>query len=160
MLAAAVVTTLVATGAAQAAAAPANPAGGTAPFQVLDPQAWQNPDTMTWNDYKAVPGKNWADPSVSGSVRNFKIALVALDYPDETFAVSQRARSTVFGNPQSVATNIPRADVPKFYQDFLNTPNTLNKGHTLHEYWMQDSNGRYGVDLTGFGPYQIGRAHV
>ena len=45
VLAAAVVTTLVATGAAQAAAAPANPAGGTAPFQVLDPQAWQNPDT-------------------------------------------------------------------------------------------------------------------
>ncbi|WP_431906718.1 M6 family metalloprotease domain-containing protein [Micromonospora carbonacea] len=155
VLAAVLAGTLVATASTQAAAAPANPAGGTAPFQVLDPQAWQNPDTMTWDDYQAVPGRNWADPSVRGSIRNFKIALVALDYPDQTFAVSQRARSTVFGNPQSVAANIPRADVPKFYQDFLNTPNTLNKGHTLHEYWMQDSNGRYGVDLAGFGPYQM-----
>ncbi|MEK8106313.1 dihydrodipicolinate synthase family protein [Micromonospora sp. M12] len=86
---------------------PGQPAGGTAPFQVLDPQAWQNPDTMTWNDFKAVPGKTWADPSVSGSVRNFKIALVALDYPDETFAVSQRARSTVFGNPSPSRPTFP-----------------------------------------------------
>ncbi|MFI6759996.1 M6 family metalloprotease domain-containing protein [Micromonospora sp. NPDC050417] len=143
----------VATG--PASAAPANPQGGNGPFQVLDPQHWQNPDTMTWDDYKAVPNKNWADPSVRGSVRNFKIALVTLDYVDQPFVVTQRARSTVFGNPQATAQNIPRAQVPQFYQDFLNTPNDLNKGHTLHEYWMQDSNGRYGVDLSGFGPYQM-----
>ncbi|MFK3980814.1 M6 family metalloprotease domain-containing protein [Micromonospora sp. NPDC050397] len=136
-------------------AAPANSQGGTGPFQVLDPQHWQNPDTMTWDDYKPVPNKDWADPTVRGSVRNFKIALVTLDYVDQPFVVTQRARSTVFGNPQATAQNIPRAQVPQFYQDFLNKPNDLNKGHTLHEYWMQDSNGRYGVDLTGFGPYEM-----
>ncbi|MFI9526179.1 M6 family metalloprotease domain-containing protein [Micromonospora rosaria] len=154
-LAAVLAGTLVVTAGAQASAAPGNPAGGNGPFQVFDPQNWQNPDTMTWADYRDVPGKNWADPTVKGSERNFRIALVTLDYPDQPFAVTQRARSTVFGNPQAVAANIPRANVPKFYEDFLNTPNTLNRGHTLHEYWMQDSNGKYGVDLTGFGPYQM-----
>ena len=30
----------------------------------------------------------------------------------------------------------------------------------MHEYWMEDSGGRYGVDLTGFGPYQMpGKVH-
>jgi len=45
--------------------------------------------------------------------------------------------------------------VPKFYLDLLNTPNELNQGHTLHEYWMGDSFGKYGVDLTVFGPYKM-----
>ncbi|MBF9134564.1 M6 family metalloprotease domain-containing protein [Plantactinospora sp. S1510] len=156
VLVAAVVTALVAAAAATpATAAPGNPSGGTGPFEVLDPQSWQNPDTMTWDDYVAVPNRNWADPAVSGSVRDFRIALVTLDYPDQPFVVTQRARSTVFGNPQSTAANIPRDQVAGFYTDFLNTPNDLNKGHTLHEYWMQDSGGRYGVDLAGFGPYEM-----
>lgn len=146
---------IVPTGGATATAAPGNPAGGGGPFEILDPQYWQNPDTMTWDDWVPVPGRNWADPTVTGSVRNFDIALVTLDYPDQPFVVTQRPRSTVFGNPQATAANIPRSQVAQFYTDFLNTPNSLNRGHTLHEYWMQDSNGRYGVDLTGFGPYEM-----
>ncbi|MEU3456315.1 M6 family metalloprotease domain-containing protein [Micromonospora sp. NPDC006766] len=156
MLIAAVATALAASVATvPASAAPGNAAGGTGPFEVLDPQYWQNPDAMTWDDYRPVPNKNWADPTVKGSSRNFKIALVTLDYTDQPFVITQKAKSTVFGNPQSTAANIPRDQVPKFYQDFLNTPNSLNKGHTLHEYWMQDTNGKYGVDLTGFGPYTL-----
>ncbi|WP_422770026.1 M6 family metalloprotease domain-containing protein [Plantactinospora sp. WMMC1484] len=157
-LAAGLVATLVAGaagGTTPAAAAPGNAAGGTGPFDVLDPQAWENPDGMTWDDYVTPPNTNWADPAVAGSVRNFDIALVTLDYPDQPFVVTQRPRSTVFGNPQSTAANIPRDQVAGFYTDFLNTPNELNRGHTLHEYWMQDSGGRYGVDLTGFGPYEM-----
>ncbi|MDG4786566.1 M6 family metalloprotease domain-containing protein [Micromonospora sp. WMMD1102] len=138
-----------------ATAAPGNPAGGNGPFDVLDPQSWVNPDGMSWDDYVTPPNTNWADPGIAGSVRNFKIALVTLDYPDQPFVVTQRPRSTVFGNPQSTAANIPRDQVATFYTDFLNRPNDLNRGHTLHEYWMQDSNGRYGVDLTGFGPYEM-----
>jgi len=45
--------------------------------------------------------------------------------------------------------------VPKFYHDLLNVPSELNEGHTLHEYWMGDSFGKYGVDLTVFGPYRM-----
>ncbi|GII58752.1 peptidase M6 [Planotetraspora thailandica] len=121
----------------------------------IDPQNWKNPDHMTWADYKKVPGTNWADPAVKGSTRTFKGALVLLDYSNQPFVVTQPQGSTVFGNPSAQAHDIPRDQVAKFYQDFLNTPGKLNNGHTLHEYWMEDSQGRYGVDLTGFGPYSM-----
>ena len=143
------------------------------PFAVLDPQDWVNPDNvsqllqslqeprtdcnlkMTWNDYVAVPSTNWNDPSREGSVRNFNIALVVVDYPDEDFIISQSPHSTVFSNPQDLASGIARGDVPSFYHDFLNKPQELNHYHTIHEYWMEDSGGRYGVDLTAFGPYRM-----
>lgn len=68
--------------------------------------------------------------------------------------------STVFGNPRAEASAIPRDQVAQFYEDFLNRPNQLNRGHTLHEYWMEDSGGRYGVALTAFGPYTMpGKDH-
>jgi M6 family metalloprotease-like protein len=128
------------------------PAPAVAP---IDPQNWKNPDHMTWTDYKKIPGTDWADPNATGSVRTFKGALVLLDYPDRPFVVTQPPGSTVFGNPSAQAHDIPRDQVAKFYQDFLNTPGTLNNGHTIHEYWMEDSGGRYGVELTGFGPYTM-----
>ncbi|MEU6414326.1 M6 family metalloprotease domain-containing protein [Microbispora sp. NPDC046933] len=126
----------------------------------IDPQNWKNPDHMTWADYKKIPGTDWANPATKGSVRTFKGALVLVDYPNQPFVVTQPQNSTVFGNPSAQAHDIPRDKVAKFYQDFLNTPNQLNKGHTLHEYWMEDSGGRYGVDLTAFGPYRMpGKSH-
>ncbi|WP_062428947.1 M6 family metalloprotease domain-containing protein [Herbidospora daliensis] len=126
----------------------------------IDPQNWENPDHMTWSDYKKPPGTSWNDPNVKGSDRTFKGALVLLDYPNQPFVVTQPQGSTVFKNPSAQAHDIPRDQVAKFYQDFLNTPNDLNKGHTIHEYWMEDSGGRIGVELTGFGPYQMpGKDH-
>ncbi|MEU7744521.1 M6 family metalloprotease domain-containing protein [Nonomuraea sp. NPDC049158] len=131
--------------------------GGIAP---IDPQNWENPDHMTWADYKKVPGTRWNDPAVKGSKRTFKGALVLLDYPNQQFVVTQPKNSTIYRNPSAEAHDIPRDQVAKFYQDFLNTPNDLNKGHTIHEYWMEDSGGRYGVELTGFGPYTMpGKDH-
>lgn len=126
----------------------------------IDPQNWKNPDHMTWADYKKVPATNWNDPNVKGSVRTFKGALVLLDYPNQPFVVTQPQGSTIFKNPSAQAHDVPRDQVAKFYQDFLNTPNDLNKGHTIHEYWMEDSGGRIGVELTGFGPYTMpGKDH-
>jgi M6 family metalloprotease-like protein len=127
----------------------------------VDPQNWVNPDQMTWeDDYTSVPGTDWSDPSVTGSERTFKGALVLLDYPNQPFVVTQPQGSTVFANPSSEAHDIPRDQVAGFYQDFLNEPNELNRGHTIHEYWMEDSGGRYGVDLTAFGPYTMpGKDH-
>ncbi|MFF4775242.1 M6 family metalloprotease domain-containing protein [Microtetraspora fusca] len=126
----------------------------------IDPQNWTNPDHMTWADYKKIPGTDWADPGKKGSARTFKGALVLLDYPNQPFVVTQPKGSTVFGNPSAEAHDVPRDQVAKFYQDFLNTPNALNKGHTIHEYWMEDSGGRYGVELKGFGPYTMpGKSH-
>ncbi|MFI7421677.1 M6 family metalloprotease domain-containing protein [Nonomuraea sp. NPDC049684] len=135
----------------------ARPPGGLTP---LDPQNWENPDHMTWADYKKPPGTNWNDPAVKGSKRTFKGALVLLDYPNQAFVVTQPKGSTIYANPSAEAHDVPRDQVAKFYQDFLNTPNDLNKGHTIHEYWMEDSGGRYGVELTGFGPYTMpGKDH-
>ncbi|MEU5696489.1 M6 family metalloprotease domain-containing protein [Actinosynnema sp. NPDC020468] len=127
----------------------------------VDPQNWVNPDHMTWEqDYRKVPGTHWSDPAVKGSVRNFKGALVLLDYPNQPFVVTQPAHSTVFGNPGTLVHDVPRAKVAQYYQEFLNKPSALNHGHTVNEYWMEDSGGRYGVDLTGFGPYTMpGKDH-
>lgn len=125
------------------------------PFDVIDPQNWVNPDRMTWDDFKAPPGTSWSDPSRKGSSRNFNIALVTVDYEDKSFAITGPPNSTIYGNPQPAAANIPRDKVPAFYRDLLNKPNELNKGHTLHEYWMEDSAGKFGVDLTVFGAYRM-----
>ncbi|KAJ4164837.1 hypothetical protein LMH87_006492 [Akanthomyces muscarius] len=129
------------------------------PFQPIDPQNWVNPDDMTWADYKASPGTNWSDPSRIGSDRNFKIALVVVDYDNLPFVISAPPNSTVFGNPLPRHGNIERGNVPSYYRDLLNKPTELNRGHTLHEYWMEDSGGRFGVDLTSFGPYRMPAHH-
>ncbi|KAI1339828.1 M6 family metalloprotease [Xylariaceae sp. FL0016] len=125
------------------------------PFAVIDPQNYVLPDNMTWDEFVAPPGTNWSDPSVKGSERNFNIALVAVDYPDREFVITQDAESTVFNNPQTVVSGLDRSEVPAFYRDLLNKPQDLNHMHTLHEYWMEDSGGRFGVDLTAFGAYQL-----
>ncbi len=126
----------------------------------IDPQQWENPDDMTWADWRAVPGVDWSDPSREGSVRNFDIALVVGDFTDQPFLVTQPEGAHPFGNPQAGANNLPREEVPEFYHDLLNKPNELNQGHTMHEYWMEDSGGRYGVDLTAYGPYRMpGKLH-
>jgi M6 family metalloprotease-like protein len=125
------------------------------PFDVVDPQNWVNPDDMTWADFKPPPGATWNDPSQKGTDRNFNIALIVFDFEDMPFVISQSPNQTIFGNPQPAAANIPRKDVPAFYRDLLNKPTELNRGHTLHEYWREDSRGVYGVDLTSFGPYRL-----
>lgn len=135
----------------------ASQAGFPAP---VDPQNWVNPDHMTWEDYNPIPGTSWADPAVQGSERNFRGALVLLDYPNQPFVITQPQGSTVFANPSDEAHDVPRDQVAQFYQDFLNKPGDLNRGHTIHEYWMEDSGGRFGVDLTAFGPYTMpGKDH-
>ncbi|KAJ2971184.1 hypothetical protein NUW58_g9486 [Xylaria curta] len=125
------------------------------PFAVLDPQNVVFPDNMTWADYVKPPGTTWSDPSKKGSERNFDIALVVVDYPDKPFVVTQKAGSTPFKNPQPVVSGLSRDAVPAYYRDFLNKPSELNRMHTLHEYWMEDSGGRYGVDLTVYGAYKM-----
>jgi M6 family metalloprotease-like protein len=125
------------------------------PFAPIDPQNWRNPADLTWDDFKAPPGTQWNDPERKGSERNFNIALVTLDYDNEPFVITLAPNSTVFGNPQPGYGNVAQEDVPAFYHDLLNKPTDINMGHTLHEYWMADSQGRFGVDLTAFGVYRM-----
>ena len=45
--------------------------------------------------------------------------------------------------------------MPAFYRDFLNKPQALNHFQTMNRYWMEDTHGKYGVQLDAFGPYQL-----
>src|SRR5262249_55091830 len=117
------------------------------PLQPIDPQNWKWQDDLSWNDYHPLPGPDYSDPSIPPSIKKWKVALVVTDFSDKPFTLSQPVGSTVFGNPTSLAHDIPRAQVPAFLRDFLNTPSALNHFQTMNRYWMEDTYGKYGVQL-------------
>lgn len=125
----------------------------------VDPQNWENPDHMTWDEARKVPDIDWSDPNRKGSVRTIRAALVTADFPNEQFAVTRQPGSDIYGNPR-MALGIDRGQVPAFYRDFLNKPQAINHGQTMHGYWMEDSGGRIGVNLDAFGVYRLpGKKH-
>lgn len=127
------------------------------PPKPIDPQIVQDQDDMTWDDYRPIPGKNWADPSLVPE-RKFKMALVAVDFPDQPFVITQPKKSDLFGNPQIAP--IKREDVPKFYSDFWLKPSAVNHGQTINGYWMEQSRGKFGITvLDVFGPYRMPKNH-
>jgi M6 family metalloprotease-like protein len=126
-----------------------------APPAPLDPQNWSFQDNLTWSDYKKLPGPDYSDLSIQPTVKKWKVALILTDYPDRPFTISQPAGSTIFGTPTAAAHSIPREQVPRFYADFLNKPSALNNFQTMNRYWMEDSFGKYGVELVPFGPYKM-----
>jgi M6 family metalloprotease-like protein len=108
---------------------------------------------MTWDDYHTIPGVNWADPSLA-PVRKLRIALVAVDFPDQAFVITQPKKSDLFGNPQ--IDPVPRAAVAQFYADFYNKPQAFNHGHTVNAYWMEQSRGKIGIPkMDAYGPYRM-----
>jgi M6 family metalloprotease-like protein len=121
----------------------------------IDPQIVQDQDDMTRMDYHPVPGKNWADPSLKPG-RQIRIALVAIDFPDQPFVITLPKHSDPFGNPQ--IDPIPRDKVAQFYADFYNTPGEVNHGQTINGYWMEQSRGQVGVaKIEAFGPYRMSK---
>ena len=79
-----------------------------------------------------------------------------IDFDDQPFVITQPKHSDPFGNPQ--IDPVPRADVAKFYADFWGVPGPLNHGHTIHEYWMEQSRGKIGIPkIDVFGPYRMPR---
>ena len=120
----------------------------------IDPQRVQDQDAMTWADYRPIPGVNWVDPSLVPSKKQFKIALIAVDFPDQPFVVTLPKHSDLFGNPQ--IDPVPREQVPQFYADFFNKPGPLNHGQTINGYWMEQSRGQVGIGkIDVFGPYRM-----
>jgi M6 family metalloprotease-like protein len=120
-------------------------------FRPIDPQIIQDQDDMTWNDYHPIPGKNWADPSLVPE-RKFRMALVAVDFPDQPFVITQPEKSDLFENPQ--IPPVKREDVPGFYSAFWLRPSAVNHGQTINGYWMEQSRGKFGItSLDPYGPY-------
>jgi M6 family metalloprotease-like protein len=125
----------------------------------IDPQNWENPDHMKWSDYVPVPETDFANPASEPAKRKFKVALVLGDFTDQPFLITQPKKSHPFGNPRSVS-NVPDRKVAKWYERFLNKPTKKNHGHTMNEYWMEDTYGEFGVDLDAFGAYHLpGKLH-
>ncbi|MFB8387602.1 peptidase M6 [Microbacterium sp. NPDC055910] len=122
----------------------------------IDAQNWQNQYDMTWDDWKDIPDTNWNDPDVPPSQGGLSVALIAVDFPDQPFVITQPKGSDLFGNPQ--IDPIPRDDVPAFYRDQYMIPSETNAGRTIHEYWMEQSRGTYGIDfMDAYGPYEMPR---
>ena len=152
---------LTAVAATAAGAAPAAPAAVPA-LAPVDPADWVNQDDMTWEDYEPVPGApaGWADGSLSGSVREFRAAVVLLDFTDQPMVITQEPGSDPFGSPSAGFEPVAPDAAPQWYEDYLNTPNEYNEGHTITEWWMENSNGRYSVDVEAFGTYTLpGKLH-
>ncbi len=119
----------------------------------IDPQQVQDQDLMTWDDYRPIPGHNWADPSLKPE-RGFRLAVVAIDFPDQPFVITLPKGSDPFGNPQ--IDPIAREDVPQFYADFFMTPSEVNHGQTINGYWMEQSRGKFGItEVDVYGPYRM-----
>ena len=119
----------------------------------IDPQVVQDQEDMTWDDYRPIPGVDWADPDLVPE-RGFRIALVAIDFPDQPFVITLPRGSDPFGNPQ--IDPVAREDVPSFYADFWITPSEINHGQTINGYWMEQSRGAFGITgIDSYGPYRM-----
>lgn len=119
----------------------------------LDSQQVRDQQEMTWTDYRPIPGKNWADPTLVPK-RALHIALVAVDFDDQPFVITLPKGSDPFGNPQ--VDPVPREKVPQFYADFYNKPGAFNHGQTINGYWMEQSRGKIGIPLLdAYGPYRM-----
>lgn len=123
----------------------------------IDPQKVQDHEQMTWDDYRPIPGRDWNNPSLKPE-RGFKLAVVAVDFPDQPFVITLPKHSDPFGNPQ--VDPIPREKVPQFYADFFTKPLPVNHGLNIHSYWMEISRGRFGISqVDAFGPYRMPKPH-
>ncbi len=119
----------------------------------IDPQRVQDQDTMTWADYRPIPGRNWADPALKPE-RGFRLAVVGIDFPGQPFVMTMPKGSDPFGNPQ--IDPVTREDVPRFYADFWMKPGEVNHGQTINGYWMEQSRGKFGItEVESFGPYRM-----
>lgn len=108
---------------------------------------------MTWNDYRPIPGRNWADPALKPE-RGFRLAIVGIDFPNQPFVITLPKGSDPFGNPQ--IEPIARENVPQFYADFFMKPSAVNHGQTINGYWMEQSRGKFGItEVEVFGPYRM-----
>ncbi|MBC6463584.1 hypothetical protein, partial [Actinomadura sp. HBU206391] len=130
------------------------PAGHAPPLQPIDPQRWQDQQDMTWNDYKPIPGVSWATNGAVPTDRALRVALVAIDFPDQPFVITKPKHSDPFTNPQ--IDPVSREQVPQFYADFFNKPSEVNHFQTLNGYWMEQSGGKLGVSsVTSYGAYRM-----
>jgi M6 family metalloprotease-like protein len=124
-------------------------------LEPIDPQVVTQAADQDWDDYNPIPGSPYVDPTIAPTIKRWNVALILTDFPGTPFAITQPEGSTIFGNPGPLAHDIPRENVPAFYKDWLNTPSAINEFQGMNRYWMEDTYGKYGVALEGYGPYEL-----
>jgi M6 family metalloprotease-like protein len=139
-----------------AAPVAARPAGNgptkRSPFPPpIDPQSWEVPEDMTWSDYKPIPGTDWTNPEYEAP-KTLRAALILGDFQDQKFRV---AETTVDATGQR---GLGVEDPAEYWVDLLfksTDPKNPQHGHTVGEYWLENSYGLIDVDAEGFGPYTM-----
>lgn len=128
--------------------------GLAAPPPGIDPRSWVLPQDMTWDDHVPVPGFDWANDPALQAPKPIRAALILGDYEDQPFVMTRPTGTDLVGNPQSDGA-VPQEQVGQWWADFLNKPQDVNRGHTMNEYWLENSYGLVGVDVQPFGPYRM-----
>ena len=117
----------------------------------IDPQSWEVPEAMTGADYKLIPGVGWTNPEYEAP-KTLRAALILGDFQDQKFRV---AETTVDATGQR---GLGVEDPAKYWVDLLfksTDPTNAQHGHTVGEYWLENSYGLIDVDAEGFGPYTM-----
>ncbi|MGH2730508.1 MAG: M6 family metalloprotease domain-containing protein [Actinomycetota bacterium] len=117
----------------------------------LDPKSWELPEHMTWSDYRPIPGVNWKDDEVQPP-KTLRAALILGDFQDQKFRV---AETTVDATGQR---GLGVDDPAQYWLDYLfydESASAPQHGHTVNEYWLENSYGLIGVDAAAFGPYTL-----
>jgi M6 family metalloprotease-like protein len=129
-----------------------SPASAKAKFpRHRDPKSWVLPENMSWGDYRPIPGVQWLAEG-NEPPKTLRAALILGDFQDQKFRVQE---DTVDPTGQR---GLGLEDPAQFWLDYLfkkPEPNGYNHGHTVGEYWLENSYGLIGVDAEAFGPYTV-----
>ena len=135
------------------AGAVAGPAAARAKFpKPIDRQSFETPEEMTWRDYRPVPHVPYYEADYEPTLKTFNAALILGDFPDYKFRVEAKSRDVT--GQRGLGVNDPA----KYWLNYLfrnENPNAPQRGHTVDEYWLENSYGQIGVDAEAFGPYTM-----
>lgn len=112
---------------------------------------------MSWRDYKPVPKVPYYEKDFEPTLRTLRAALILGDFPDYKMRVEATKRDVT--GQRGLGVENPG----KYWLGYLfrnENPNFVTRGHTVDEYWLENSYGLIGVDAEAFGPYTMdGRYH-
>jgi M6 family metalloprotease-like protein len=118
----------------------------------LDPKSWEVPEHMTWKDYKRVPRVPYYDKDYEPTLRTLRAALILGDFKNQKFRVEETSRD-VTGQKGLGLENPARYWLRYLFRN--ENPKFVTRGHTVDEYWLENSFGLIGVDAESFGPYTM-----
>lgn len=117
----------------------------------IDKKSWVLPEQMTWGDYKPIPGVDWLGEE-SGPPKKLRAALILGDFTDQPFRVEETDVDPTGQHGLGVD------DPAQYWLDYLfydERKSAPQRGHTVNEYWLENSYGAIGVEAVAFGPYHM-----